>query len=271
MKTEKQRLAMYLEKKCTCIIYIMLICSRITMAHTNNGNQSETEGDSIKTPDTLKFSYNQLFIPATLMLYGTVETAVSIKRRMLNYAIGHEVIVHKPERFQIDNITQYIPAASVYALNLAGIKGKNNLRDRSIILGLSSLFAAISINSIKYTVRKERPDKSASNSFPSGHTAIAFMGAEFLWQEYKNVSVWYGIAGYTIAAGTGVFRVYNNKHWVGDVAFGAGLGILCTKLAYWIYPSVDKAFSKNHKNRNKIAFYPYYNGQKGGFSLSIKL
>lgn len=62
------------------------------------------------------------------------------------------------------------------------------------------------------------------------------MGAEFLRQEYKDISPWYGIGGYVIAAGTGAFRVYNNKHWLGDVFFGAGLGMLCTKLAYHLYP-----------------------------------
>ena len=133
------------------------------------------------------------------MAYGTIEAAVAPKYRMLNYAIGHEVIVHKPEKFQIDDVTQYVPAASVYALNLAGIKGKNNFKDRTIILGLSALFTGISVNSIKYTAKEERPDKSTSNSFPSGHTAIAFMGAEFLWQEYKDVSIWYGIAGYALS------------------------------------------------------------------------
>lgn len=41
---------------------------------------------------------------------------------------------------------------------------------------------ATSVNTIKYTAQVDRPDKSARNSFPSGHTAVAFMGAEFLWQ-----------------------------------------------------------------------------------------
>jgi membrane-associated phospholipid phosphatase len=183
------------------------------------------------------------------------------------------VITHKPEKFQIDDITQYVPAASVYALNLAGIKGKHNFKDRTIILGMASLFTAISVNGLKYTARVERPDKSARNSFPSGHTAIAFMGAEFLWQEYKDVSIWYGIAGYTIAAGTGAFRIYNNKHWVGDVAFGAGIGILSTKLAYWLYPTVERKIfngGQGKKKRQNMAFYPYYNGQQGGLSLSMQ-
>jgi membrane-associated phospholipid phosphatase len=52
---------------------------------------------------------------------------------------------------------------------------------------------------------------------------------------YKDVSIWYGISGYIIASGTGVLRIYNNRHWLTDVAAGAGM-ILCTKTAYWLYP-----------------------------------
>lgn len=257
--------------KALCTIVLLLSVS-LPNAYTQTNNNTLSESDSIQEND-YKFSYKQLIIPASLMLYGTIEATLAPKNRLLNYAIGHEVITHKPEKFQIDDITQYVPAASVYALNLVGIKGKHNFKDRTIILGMASLFTAASVNGLKYTARVERPDKSAKNSFPSGHTAIAFMGAEFLWQEYKDVSIWYGIAGYTIAAGTGAFRIYNNKHWVGDVAFGAGLGILSTKLAYWLYPTVEKKIFKGgqeKKNKRNLAFYPYYTGQQGGLSLLMQ-
>ena len=258
------------KKHCVLIVLLLLVALSNTYAQTNNTSLSKN--DSIQVND-YKFSYKQLIVPVSLMLYGTIEVTLAPKNRLLNYAIGHEVITHKPEKFQIDDITQYVPAASVYALNLAGIKGKHNFKDRTIILGMASLFTAISVNGLKYTARVERPDKSARNSFPSGHTAIAFMGAEFLWQEYKDVSIWYGIAGYTIAAGTGAFRIYNNKHWVGDVAFGAGIGILSTKLAYWLYPTVERKIfngGQGKKKRQNMAFYPYYNGQQGGLPLSMQ-
>lgn len=194
---------MYLTSKViiSFITVIILFLIPIKALPVTDGIET-SYNDSISVSDEHTFSYKQLIIPGVLMLYGTIEVTLAPKNRLLNYAIGHEVITHKPEKFQIDDITQYVPAASVYALNLAGIKGKHNFKDRTIILGMASIFTAASVNGIKYTAKVERPDKSARNSFPSGHTAIAFMGAEFLWQEYKDVSIWYGIAGYTIAAGT---------------------------------------------------------------------
>lgn len=253
------------------INFILLFFSVFTLStYSAYADNNPTENDSIPTTSP-KFPYKQLIAPAALMTLGTIEVTLAPKNRLLNYAIGHEVINHQPEKFQIDDITQYVPAASVYALNLVGVKGRHNFKDRTIILGLSTVFMAASVNGLKYTARVERPDKSAKNSFPSGHTAVAFMGAEFLWQEYKDVSIWYGIAGYAVATGTGVFRMYNNKHWFGDVAFGAGIGILSTKLAYWIYPSIERKFSGNRKNGKNMALYPYYNGTQGGLSFSVQL
>ena len=265
---------MFLNKKKICFLLLCVFFFRFPTKAKNSDVEYSKEMDKAGNdtiPNTsLKFQYKQLIIPSTLIVYGIIETMVAPKNRMLNYAIGHEVIVHKPDKFEIDDITQYVPAASVYALNFAGIKGKNNFKDRTIILALSTVFTAATVNAVKYTVKEEMPDKSASNSFPTGHTAVAFMGTEYLWQEYKDVSVWYGIAGYTVAAGTGVFRVYNNRHWVGDVAAGAGIGMLSTKLAYWIYPSIQDTFSRNNKKGGNMALYPFYNGRQSGISCSIQ-
>lgn len=53
-----------------------------------------------------------------------------------------------------------------------------------------------------------------NNSFPSEHTATAFAGAEILYKEYKDKSVWHGVGGYVVATGTGLFCIYNNRHWI---------------------------------------------------------
>jgi membrane-associated phospholipid phosphatase len=49
-------------------------------------------------------------------------------------------------------------------------------------------------------------------------------------EEYKVVSPWIGVAGYSVAAGTGFFRMYNKRHWFTDVITGGGNRILSTKL-----------------------------------------
>lgn len=130
----------------------------------------------------------------------------------------------------------------------------------------------VSIYSIKNLTKVERPDGSAKNSFPSGHTATAFMGAEFLWQEYKEISPWYGIAGYLVASGTGAFRIYNNRHWLTDVVAGAGIGMLSAKAAYWINPIMrSNSLNKNDKSENSFLISPYYNGKQLGLNVSFRL
>lgn len=237
---------------------------------TNLTSVDTIVSDEVKPVQQLKFSYKQLIIPSALVAYGIFETAIE-HNYLLNRQVKHEVTEHIDSKFTIDDISQYVPAGSVYTLNLMGIKGKNNFKDRTFILGISTLFMAASVNTIKYSTKIERPDKSAKNSFPSGHTAVAFMGAEFLWQEYKDVSIWYGIAGYTIATGTGIFRLYNDKHWFADVIVGAGLGILSTKAAYWLYPYLQRKFISKSTFSKQVSFSPFYNGKQGGLSLSLHL
>jgi hypothetical protein len=251
------------------VIFLLLI-PLLIRATTNK--DLENESDTTCCSNSRVLSVKQAILPASLMAYGTLEALVHKDRGILNLAVRHEVVQHNLPKYKIDNYIQYLPAASVYLLNLAGIKGKNNFKDRTFILGIAAIYTAISVNALKYTVRENRPDDSQRNSFPSGHTTVAFMGAEYLWQEYKDVSPWYGIGGYVIAAGTGFFRVYNNKHWIGDVIFGAGLGMLCTKLAYVTYPLLHHRIAAGGKSdaSHDVSFYPYFAGQQGGLTVSLQ-
>jgi membrane-associated phospholipid phosphatase len=44
--------------------------------------------------------------------------------------------------------------------------------------------------------------------------------------------------------------MYNDRHWLTDVAAGAGIGILCTKTAYWFVSKNAKTlFSKKTKRQ----------------------
>lgn len=229
----------------------------------------ESSADSVATNKNLKFKYSSLIIPTVLIGYGVVGIE-SDRLKIWNSEIKEEFNENIDEKLTIDDFSQYAPMLTVYALDALGIKGKNNFRDKTTILATSYLIMATTVSSLKLTTNIMRPDGSSNNSFPSGHTATAFMGAEFLWQEYRDVSVWYGITGYIIATGTGFFRIYNDRHWLTDVAAGAGIGILSTKIAYWVNPYITKKLFRSRHKQSASLLYPYYNGEQLGLCFAIR-
>lgn len=248
---------------------VFLICSSSIFAQTTTKINFQDSIVNSKSDSTavkqLKFNYKQLVIPATLIGFGVIGIN-SDQLKDFNSEISEEIVEHIDKQITIDDFSQFVPAAAVYALGTFGIKGKNNFKDKSIILATSFLIMSVTVTSLKSITKVERPDGTSNNSFPSGHTANAFMGAEFLYQEYKDVSIWYGVSGYVVATFTGAFRMYNNRHWLTDVAAGAGIGILSAKAGYWLFPTVNKLFTSKKSNPNKkSAFIPYYDGKQIGF------
>jgi hypothetical protein len=157
------------------------------------------------------------------------------------------------DKMKVDNYTIGLPAFAVYGLNLAGIKGKHSYLDATMLLFMSSAINNGVVFSTKHITGIPRPDGSDQMSFPSGHTAQAFVCAEFMRQEYKDVSPWYGAAAYAVAIGNGMLRMYHDKHWLGDVVTGAGVGILSTRVSYWLYPKIKEKFFKGRKDNMMVS------------------
>ena len=135
----------------------------------------------------------------------------------------------------IDDYTQFFGPAMVVGLKLGGYEGRSDWPRLLASAGMSYAIMAGFVNVIKNTAKEMRPDGSSANSWPSGHTATAFVGATLLHKEYGLTrSPWWSVAGYGVATATGVMRVLNNRHWISDVMSGAGLGILSTELGYAI-------------------------------------
>ena len=71
-------------------------------------------------------------------------------------------------------------------------------------------------------------DGSAYQSFPSGHTTVAFAAASVVTSEsqrWSRRSVWFvAPVMYGGATLVGLSRMYNNAHWASDVVLGAGIG-----------------------------------------------
>ena len=140
----------------------------------------------------------------------------------------------------IDDYSQFFGPVMTTGLKIAGYEGRSDwgryIASTAMAYGIMAGF----VNGIKYTAKEMRPDGSTANSWPSGHTATAFVGATILHKEYGLTrSPWFSVAGYGVATATGVMRVLNNRHWVSDVLSGAGIGIMSGELAYalsdWIF------------------------------------
>lgn len=117
-----------------------------------------------------------------------------------------------------------------------------------------SMGAAEGISMIgKAVVHEERPDHSDNNSFPSGHTALAFASATTMYKRYG----WeYGVPAYALAALTGYARVDAKKHHWYDVAAGAAIG----GASAWFFTD---AFN------DKVQLIPWADSKGAGFVANV--
>ena len=168
---------------------------------------------------------------------------------------------------EIDNYTQYVPLALTIGLKIGGVESRSDWPRFWASSAASAAIMAGLVNGIKYTASEMRPDGSTRNSWPSGHTATAFMAATILHKEYGLTrSPWYSVGAYTLATATGVMRVLNNRHWISDVLSGAGIGIMSVELGYGL---MDLLFKGRGLMRNDMAYYPDLRKNPSFFSISM--
>ena len=147
-----------------------------------------------------------------------------------------------------DDYLQYSPLSVMVGLKAFGVESRSSWGRMAVSDAFSAALMTGIVGTLKNTTNVTRPDGSNNKSFPSGHTATAFMTATMLTKEYGGVSPWIGIGSYSVAAATGLMRVANNRHWLSDVLTGAGVGILATEAGYWITDLIfkDKGLSASY-------------------------
>lgn len=135
------------------------------------------------------------------------------------------------QRYGFDEWTQYAPAAAYAALGfIPGIEHESSLVKRGCTFIGGFGFLAATTLLTKEIAGEMRPDGSGYDSFPSGHSGKAFLGAELVRMEFGNG---WGAAAYGIAGTTAFMRIWNDKHWLTDVVAGAALGILSAHVGDW--------------------------------------
>src|SRR5207237_7054299 len=102
----------------------------------------------------------------------------------------------------------------------------------------AQMVSEVLVQTLKFSTRRERPDASNNQSFPSGHAAVTFAGATVLERHlgWKRSGLAYAVATYVAAS-----RLHDNRHYLSDVAFGAAVGTIAGRTVtyhgreYWTF------------------------------------
>lgn len=157
-------------------------------------------------------------------------------------------------KYKYDDYLQYAPLITKYGMKIGGVDGKATWGQMLTADVISAATMAAIVNGLKYSVKRMRPDNSKRNSFPSGHSATAFMAATMLQKEYGHISPWVSFAAYTPATLVAVSRMLNNRHWMSDVLFGAGVGIASVELGCYLSDLIFKNHTYGVVSDNKVDY-----------------
>jgi len=130
-----------------------------------------------------------------------------------------------------------------------GLRPKDNWA-KAYVYTEALLFTHGSITIAKYSIGRQRPDKSNNLSFPSGHTAQAFTVASWfatdMYRTHRDSPMRYVYltVPYAFASFVGATRIGGKKHYFSDVLVGGTLG---TIIGYFMY---DFHFDENGRLRN---------------------
>lgn len=243
-----------------CIFWVLSVCY--------SGNLRAGIANSSALSDSSKQRKNHLSIakkllPSALLIGYGISTINDNGLFYSSYDAQRDLKKNFPHfKTQLDDYLWALPSVTVYGLDFCGIKAKDNFWKRSQLLVTSMSLAAALTYSTKHFFSLSRPDSSDTRSFPSSHVAQAFVAATFTHYQYGEQSVWYSVGAYSVATGIGFMRMANNRHWLSDVAAGAGVGSLSVVTTELLFQHLFKTNKTITANKTLI---PYYSGRYIGF------
>lgn len=179
----------------------------------------------------------QLIAPASLIAVGSVASASHWWRAEVDARVDDAM--GSSRRWRIANYAEWLPYAAAIGGEYIGGRPAAPLADRAILSATSFVILEAITQPVKRIVGRRRPDGSDLHSFPSGHTAVAFAGAELTRALYGNL---WGAGAYVVASGVAAMRLAGRHHFLSDCIAGAGIGILSARLALWLLPWERRLF-----------------------------
>ena len=224
----------------------------------------DPDGTVRLNPDEV-FRPHKLVVPGLLFAGGAVGVQNEWFRTKVNEPLRDGAARLRGDCYlHFDNYIQYIPSAAYLGLGFA-VEPEHGFQERFLTAATAWATTAVVVLSLKKAVGELRPDGSARNSFPSGHTATAFVSAELVRLEYGP---WWGAGAYAIAATTAYMRIYNNRHWFNDLLGGAAIGNISANVGYWLHPWERRLFHLED-SRTSLVAVPCLTGSAAGFSLAM--
>lgn len=136
------------------------------------------------------------------------------------HLVGHDAF-WKPGR--IIGSTPVLLGTAVVIYTTGRMKDQPKLSHVGMDLIRSLAVGEAVTQTLKYTTRRERPDGSGANSFPSGHATDTFAFATALERHLG----WRGaVPAYIFSSYVAMSRLHENRHFVSDVVFGSAVGII---------------------------------------------
>lgn len=247
-------------------LFLLLMCVHVVFAWGYTGGKDNQPADSVPQRIPIvdyTFKAKHLILPASLITVGALGHAIDGMK-------DYHLFTHNPpdQKLYVDDYLQWGLYGWTFVCDLMG-KEKNHWIDQVFLTGLSVTLNAAMVHTVKRVVDIDRPNEVA-HSFPSGHTANAFLGAHLAYKEFKDSNKWLAYSGYPLALFVAYARVHSNRHWVADVVAGAGFGILAVELSYLVYFPVRNAIARkiNLKENHKLVVSPVLNPQGGGIYFS---
>jgi len=173
--------------------------------------------------DSTDYNAGAFILPAGLLAAG-----VLLNKENTKQSLQSDLFITDTH---FDDYVMYVPLVTLAIAQMSGAKSQNHWFDQLKYLGIAQITSTIIVHGMKRSLKIKRPD-GGNYAFPSGHASFAFVNAEILHQELKLHHPFIAQTGYVSAAATSVLRLSNQRHWVPDVVFGAGLGIAIGKLIY---------------------------------------
>ena len=240
--------------KTLIVTFCCLFCTAMVSAQTDSVSIMMADKPQMVLPVDMKISTSQfnknrlhhtfsLAVPVAAVGFAMMPADHAIRNRVVNGMSGFHT--------SVDDYIRFVPLATQLALSLGGVQGRSKNRWQVLVTdAMATAMMATMVYGMKYGIDRTRPN-GERGSFPSGHTATAFMGATLLAHEYGHKSIWIPIAGYSVATATGVLRILNNKHYASDVLVGAAIGLVSAELAYWATDAIfnDRKLFKSRRAR----------------------